>query len=213
MSDYSFLPHFITEEIYVIKEESDVLKSPTQEDTRAVTEAAEPPVKASLTEATGPQTEVKEKAHVAAPEKPAPTPEPAPVAKEPEPVYLKPLPTEGSNLKHCLILVESEADVLEADLKALLEKIMASVKRSMDDVLLVNVKDADTAQIEALLSEQNHRHLITFGSQKVTALHNTKTYELTQVGHKSYLKADALPDISTEVALKKALWASLKAMF
>lgn len=213
MSDYSFLPHFITEAIYVIKEETDGLKAPAQADSQAVTEAANPPLKASPTMATKPQPEAKEQVQAAVPEKPAPTTEPAPVAKEPEPVYLKPLPTEGSNLKHCLILVESEADVLEADLKALLEKIMASVKRSMADVLLVNVKNADTAQIEALLSEQNHRHLIAFGTQKVSTLIDANTYELTQVGHKSYLKADALPAISAEVALKKALWAALKAMF
>ncbi len=212
MSDYSFLPHFITEDIYVIKEEGELLKP----ETPAVEKVAQP---AAVSEAPTASKTVEAPQQKAPEPTPAPKPtmpviEPAPaVVKEPEPVYLKPLPTEGNNLKHCLLLVESNEAVLEAALKGLLEKIMGAVKRSMDDVLLVNVKDASTEQIDALLSEQNHRHLIAFGTSKIAALHNAPLYQLMEVNRKSYLKADTLAAIAQNVEMKKALWGALKAMF
>lgn len=211
MSDYSFLPHFITEDIYVIKEESSLLQAP---ETKAVAEA--PVVETAPTPApVTAQPKVEESPKPLSAEKPA-TPPIAPefpVMKEPEPIYLKPLPTEGNNLKHCLLLVESNEAVLETELKALLEKIMGAVKRSLDDVLLVNVKDASIEQIEALLSEQNHRHLIAFGTRKVEALNTATLYQLELVNRKGYLKADALAAIAQNVEMKKALWGALKGMF
>ena len=134
-------------------------------------------------------------------------------AEESEPIYLSPLPTEGSNLKHCLVLAESENPMPENDLKELLEKIMAAVKRSMDDILLVNVKAASDDQLEALLSEQNHRHLLAFGTRKVRQLAEAGKYELKLIDGKSYLKADSLKAISENMELKKALWKVLKEMF
>ncbi|GAB5524614.1 MAG: hypothetical protein Roseis2KO_24860 [Roseivirga sp.] len=214
MSDYSFLPHFITEDIYVIKEEATPLKeeavTTSQEPQPAVVEKTAP-APAPVTEA--PKSETVKPAEPAKPTIPTIEPAPAMEVKEPEPVYLKPLPTEGNNLKHCLLLVESGDTILEAPLKALLEKIMSAVKRSLDDVLLVNVREASTEQIEALLSEQNHRHLIAFGTTKVAELNNATLYQLTEVNRKSYLKADALSAIAQNVEMKKALWGALKGMF
>lgn len=213
MSDYSFLPHFITEDIYVIKEEGELLKP----EVSIATEVAEsvPAVESASVETKTAEEPLQKAPEPAPVSKPAmPVIEPAPVvAKEPEPVYLKPLPTEGNNLKHCLLLVESSETVLEIPLKGLLEKIMGAVKRSMDDVLLVNVKDASTEQIDALLSEQNHRHLIAFGTSKIAALNGATLYQLTEVNRKSYLKADSLAAIAQNVEMKKALWGTLKAMF
>lgn len=213
MSDYSFLPHFITEDIYVIKKEGELLKPETPA-TSVATESAPAVESEPAITKTAEVQPPKAPEPVTAP-KPAMTViEPVPVAvKEPEPVYLKPLPTEGNNLKHCLLLVESNEAVLEAALKGLLEKIMGAVKRSMDDVLLVNVKDASIEQIDALLSEQNHRHLIAFGTNKIAALNNASLYQLIEVNRKSYLKADALAAIAQNVDMKKALWGTLKAMF
>ena len=134
-------------------------------------------------------------------------------AEESEPICLSPLPTEGRNLKHCLVLVESENPMPGNDLKGLLEKIMAAVKRSMNDILLVNVKAASDDQLEALLSEQNHRHLLAFGTQKVRQLAEAEKYELRIIDGKSYLKADSLKAISENMELKKALWKVLKEMF
>lgn len=207
MSDYSFLPHFITEDIYVIKEEGNLLHA------EAPLSSTTPEPVASAPAVEAPKTEISEPIPAAKPTIPTIEPAAPMVAKEPEPVYLKPLPTEGNNLKHCLLLVESAEAVLEAPLKAFLEKIMGAVKRSLDDVLLVNVKEASPEQIEALLSEQNHRHLIAFGTSKVTELNNAPLYQLSQVNRKNYLRADALSAIAQNVEMKKALWGALKGMF
>lgn len=198
MSDQSFIAHFITEDIYLLKEE---VKPPTQTD-----EAKPEP----LVEQQPAQEPVAEEVATYK-EEPALF-EPSKV-EEPEPVYLKPLPTEGSNLKHCLVLVESENQVLENELKGLLEKIMTAVKRSMDDILLVNVKAASDDQLDALLSEQNHRHLLAFGTRKVQQLREVGNYELTLIERRSYVKADSLRSISENIELKKALWKVLKEMF
>lgn len=208
MPDYSFLPHFITEDIYVIEEEGSLLQAEAP-----VSSATPEPVASATASVATPKTEISEPTPAAKPTIPTIEPAAPMVAKEPEPVYLKPLPTEGNNLKHCLLLVESAEAVLEAPLKALLEKIMGSVKRSLDDVLLVNVKEASPEQIEALLSEQNHRHLIAFGTSKVTELNNAPLYQLSQVNRKNYLRADALSAIAQNVEMKKALWGALKEMF
>ena len=133
-------------------------------------------------------------------------------SEDSEPIYLSPLPTEGSNLKHCLVLVESENPMPGND-QGLLEKIMGAVKRSMDDILLVNVKAASDDQLEALLSEQNHRHLLAFGTRKVRQLAEAEKYELRLIDGKSYLKADSLKAISENMELKKVLWKVLKEMF
>ena len=98
-------------------------------------------------------------------------------------------------------------------MKGLLEKIMGAVKRSMEDILLVNVKEASEEQLEALLSEQNHRHLLAFGTQKVQALTEVGTYEMVEMSRKHYLRADSLKAISENIELKKALWKALKEMF
>lgn len=208
MPDYSFLPHFITEDIYVIEEEGSLLQAETPVSSTTPESVASAPAPVAT-----PKTEASEPTPVVKPTIPTIEPAAPIVAKEPEPVYLKPLPTEGNNLKHCLLLVESAEAVLETPLKALLEKIMGSVKRSLDDVLLVNVKEASPEQIEALLSEQNHRHLIAFGTSKVTELNNAPLYQLSQVNRKNYLRADALSAIAQNVEMKKALWGALKEMF
>lgn len=198
MSDQSFLAHFITEDLYVLKEE---VKVPEKaEEAKPEPQAEELPAKESVAEE---KPAYKEESALFEPSK----------VEEPEPVYLKPLPTEGSNLKHCLVLVESDNPILQNDLKGLLEKIMGAVKRSMDDILLVNVKAASDEQLEALLSEQNHRHLLAFGTHKVQQLIEVGKYELTLIERKSYVKADSLKTISENIELKKALWKVLKEMF
>ena len=83
----------------------------------------------------------------------------------------------------------------------------------MDDILLVNIKAANDKQIQALMAEQNHRHLLCFGSEKLALLKSIKAYSVHAENHKFYLKADALNLISTTVEKKKALWSALQEMF
>ncbi|TCL14015.1 hypothetical protein EV198_0851 [Roseivirga ehrenbergii] len=184
--DNSFLSHFITEEIYLIKD--DLVSTSTQEPlVESVAETSTEPVSPSLPK--------------------------QPVLEDDKPVYIKPLPTEGNNLKHCIIFFEADQPQLEVEKKAFLLKVMASVKRSLDDVLLVNVKEASAEQIEAVLNEFNHRHVLVFNSKKLDSYNNNPLYEVKEDRKKFYMKADDLGEIEATVALKKALWAGLQKMF
>jgi len=98
-------------------------------------------------------------------------------------------------------------------LKELLYKIMGSVKRKPEDVLLANCKNADAVQIEALLANNNHRHVLAFGTEVLAELKGVTSYAIHQVGPKSFLKADSLTQIATNVDKKKALWKALQEMF
>lgn len=191
MHDPSFLPHFITEDIYVIEEES----GPANE-TKPQIEKEPPAVETS---------QVAE---------PAPVVEPTQVA-EPEPVIgsPKPLPTLGKNLKNCLIFVASDDEVIGQDDLNFLLSILKAIKLAQEDVLIANVKEASGEQIAALMEEQSHRQLLSFGFSGLDQLAATTHYEISTVGHRSYLKADPLTAISADVEKKKALWKALQSMF
>lgn len=201
MSDQNFLAHFIEEPIYLIKEDRVTAKEPTVAVTTGDTPASEPqPVQAEL----------------AKPEPiPVPTEASAPsVVEEPvAPVYVKPLPTAGDNLKNCIVLVDSAEELLEEPLKELLYKILGAVKRMPEDVLLANCKHADPEQIEALLANNNHRHVLAFGTEVLAELKGVTPYAIHKVGPKSLLKADPLTEIAANVDKKKALWKALQEMF
>jgi hypothetical protein len=184
--DLSFLAHFITEDLYLIKEEASAAE------VKAVLEpvkAVQPVVEKSPAEAK------------------------AAIVEEKEQVYIKALPTEGNNLKHCLIFFESSQNHLEASKKAFLLKILTAVKRGLDDVLLVNLKEASKEQIDAVLSEFNHRHVLAFATTKLDSIISTPQYEVKEDAKKFYLKADDLGQIEATVELKKSLWAGLQKMF
>lgn len=142
----------------------------------------------------------------------ATTDEPAQVEEPKEKVALKPVTTSGQNLKGCIILVDWENGEVTEE-KDLLLKILGSVKRTENDVLIAHASGTSQEQIEALLAEQNHRHVLDFGTAKLTHLSTAGTYEIKENGPKKYLKAHPISEISTDIEKKKALWKSLQEMF
>ena len=138
------------------------------------------------------------------------------VTEEPEVVLAtppKPLPTKGENLKHCIILLNTEAEIIGASEEEFLYKILGAVKRQANDVLIANIKDANQESIDALLAEHNHRHLIAFGLEKLPIEANSDLYEISSISGKQYLLTDHLSDISQNQDKKKALWKALQSMF
>lgn len=205
MSDQNFLAHFIEEPIYLIKEDQNTEVKASANKAPA---SAQESITKSVREANPVQAQVDKPV---ADEPKIPTPE---VAEEPPtPVYVKPLPTLGDNLKNCIVLVHSTEALLEEPLKELLYKILGAVKRMPEDVLLANCKNADTEQIEALLANNNHKHVLAFGTEVLTELKGVTPYAIHKVGPKSLLKADPLTEIATNVDKKKALWKALQEMF
>lgn len=194
MSDQNFLAHFIEEALYVIKEDA----TPTSD--------------------TSPVAPIEAKGEPK-PEEPVLSPEPTIIdppttVEEPvAPVYVKPLPAAGNNLKHCIVLVDSSEELLEEPLKDLLYKIIGAVKRNPDDILLANCRNAGKDQIEALLANNNHKHLLAFGTDVLTELQGVQPYEIHKPKYVAMLKADALSEIASDVDKKKALWKALQEMF
>lgn len=136
----------------------------------------------------------------------------APDKAQQEPVAVKPIVTFGENLKHCIVLFSSEHKI-SADSKDLLFKILAAINRTSKDALMANVYDCTQEQIEALLSEHNHRQLISFGVKQTTELQQAKPY--TPFAHKGkyYILSDDLEAVASDVDKKKALWKALKEVF
>ncbi len=193
MADDNFLAHFIEEPIYVIASEE--LSSP---ESKEIEVEAAPVTPATLTEdMSSNEPEVTSN-----------------VVEEPEaPVYVTPLPTIGDNLKHCIVLVDSENELLEEPLKVLLYKIMGAVKRNAEDILIANCRNAKSDQIEALLANNNHRHLLAFGTDVLVQMKENSLYEIKKEGAVSMLKSDPLVEIQQNVDKKKALWKALQEMF
>lgn len=207
MSDQNFLAHFIEEPIYLIKEDQVTTKQPTVDETPVDTPVSSAP------ETPEPQLVQAEAA------KPEPIPTPAEatapsVVEEPvAPVYVKPLPTAGDNLKNCIVLVDSAEELLEESLKELLYKILGAVKRMPEDVLLANCRNADKDQIEALLANNNHKHVLAFGTEVLAELQGVSLYAIHKPKYVAMLKADPLTEIAANVDKKKALWKALQEMF
>ena len=132
--------------------------------------------------------------------------------RAPQPVELTPLTTSGKNLKNCIILTDWKEEAISQE-KELLLKILSSVKRIEDDVLIVHAGDASNEDIEAVFAENNHKQVIDFGTDKVSKLASTSAYSPVSEGVKKFLKGDSLSQIASDVDKKKALWSALQSIF
>jgi len=179
MSKDAFLAHFITEPIYLIKNDKglDYVNNEDQESSN-VDEPEEELISERATEL----------------------------------VELTPLTTSGKNLKNCIILTDW-TEVANGQEKELLLKILSSVERIEDDVLIVHAGNASNEDIEAVLAEHNHKHVIDFGTDKLANLSSTASYTSISEGAKKFLKANELAEIAADVEKKKALWTALQAVF
>lgn len=174
--DWSFLPHFISGDIYVI-EEKIVAKEAKSEQI-----SVEPA-----------QTSIVEEPSI-------------------EPVALKPIHTHGENLKHCIVIFSAESK-LNSEAKDLLFKILAAIDRKPKDVLMANVHACSSESIEALVQENNHRQLISFGVREIDLLSEAVLYEpITEKG-KHYLLSDHLEEVAVDKTKKRALWQALQSIF
>lgn len=124
-----------------------------------------------------------------------------------------PLPTKGENLKHCIILVNTDAEVIGASDEAFLYKILGAVKRQPNDVLIANVNKVNNDSLAAFLAEHNHKHLLAFGPNQLSNDVDATLYEPTKISGKSYLLTEDLGIIAQNQDKKKALWKALQTMF
>lgn len=187
--DNSFLAHFITDDIYVIPEKEEVR-------TQAIEKEEAAPVKEEVPSPTHTIEATIETAEV----------------REPEPVTLKPIHTHGENLKHCIVMFSAE-NKLDSNSKDLLFKILAAIDRKPKDVLMANVHGCSNESIEALIQENNHRQLISFGVKQPDLLANAEVYSPISEKGKHYLLSDHLEDVAVDTNKKRALWGALQSIF
>jgi hypothetical protein len=154
------------------------------------------------------EADAPEQAIAEAPEHaPAPT-----TSAETSPIDLNPIVTFGENLKHCIVLFSSSTKI-SPESKDLLFKILGAINRTPKDALMANVHGCSSEQLQALLAEHNHRHLISFGITNIPQLSEAQPYQpITEKG-KYYILSDHLEAVAVDLDKKKALWKALKNIF
>lgn len=203
-NDLSYLPFFITEDLFLLPEDRQPKGNPSS--AQSLQQSAVPSAK----------------------ERPKQTPSlvTPPVEKKATPAAesLQQQPAEkanpslifGKNKKNLLILVEDPASaVMERADGLFLKDVLKAVQYTFDDVAIVNIahcrSEADWEAINAI----SFTHLFSFGvaHPKIPATRTLAPYELERSGERFYLKTDTLAVLRTERALKITLWNLLKKMF
>ena len=139
-----------------------------------------------------------------------PVPEPAPLNSGKPPVSRKPATPQIS--QKVLILVDEE--MLPSDL-LFLEKILKAVHIDIDRIDLLNVHGTSNVNFSELLQGKYIHHFFTFGVpfSRINLDILMDRYQPIRFDGITFLMADSLPAIETDVALKKKLWEALKKVF
>lgn len=213
--DLSFLPFFITEELYILPEDRPV-KAPKQ----ASAGTAAPKTAASENSTGKPATIPTPKSVPAIPTVKAPAtrpePKPAETPKKEEKPAANPHLIFGKNLKKLLILVEDHSNpVMERADGLLLKDILKAVDYSFDDVAIVNIAHCREEADWQVINEIPYQRLFSFGIKhpKIPATIALAPYELESSGERKYLLTDKLSTLRSDRSRKIALWNLLKKVF
>jgi hypothetical protein len=138
------------------------------------------------------------------------SPQPASPNDTKPPVSRKPATPQIS--QKVLILVDEE--MLPSDL-LFLEKILKAVHLDIDGVDLLNVHGTGNVNFSELLQGKYIHHFFTFGVpfSRINLDILMDRYQPVRFDGITFLMADSLPAIETDVALKKKLWEALKKVF
>ncbi|MTI39108.1 hypothetical protein [Fulvivirga lutimaris] len=185
MSDLNFLKSFLTEDLYIIKE--------NQKETAPYTQAEEK----------APQKEYQEKEST----------EESSIINEPvEEIKTKPFPPhKGSFNKKIFIAVQDNDNefINDSELEFLL-KILGAVKLSLDDVAIIN---AAKSKIELTdLMVWSATHYLSFTAEPISQ-HNSQFYTPFQEDTVQCLSCDKLKEIAADKGKKQQLWTALQQLF
>ncbi|MFA0960419.1 hypothetical protein AB9P05_01295 [Roseivirga sp. BDSF3-8] len=201
--DLSYLPLFITEPVYLFDEEEPVTSVSSAAETTPG-EVAENPAKRERV----PEEPSADNNGVREPEQPAyAAGEPEKKEPAPAPVPPKPLPFQGKNEKSIVLAIDTPTN---QDQRDLLKKIMASVNITGRDVAMTDVRG-----LQDPASLPPHRLLISFGVEDPLLFHGEVPvpYEIKKVDHQSFVLADSLSTLYSDISAKKNLWEVLKKLF
>ncbi|HSJ66483.1 MAG TPA: hypothetical protein VK921_02360 [Anditalea sp.] len=110
------------------------------------------------------------------------------------------------------IIVIYEGTDLDIELQEFLMKILGAVNCSLKDIALLGSDQLENMDPE-VLDQLNPQKVLIFGLVHHPIMqHKVELYKIRDVGYE-LLFANDLVEISTNVALKKSLWASLQTLF
>jgi len=110
------------------------------------------------------------------------------------------------------IIVIYEGSILEKDLQEFLLKILGAVNCSLKDIALLGSDQLENMD-PSVLDQLNPQKIIVFGLVHHPVMqHKADLYKIIDAGYE-LLFANDLVEISTNVAMKKLLWASLQTLF
>jgi len=185
MSNLNFLKSFLTEDLYILKE--DEVITPTEVKTELPVEVKE----YDKTEEIINQTNVKE-------------PE--------EEIKYKTMPShKGSFNKKILITVQDDENefINDSDLGFLL-KILGAVKLSLEDVAIINISKNEIVPTD--FSNWSVVHYISFTGE-INTPNNSSLYSPVPVNKIQYLNCNKLSQIAEDKGKKQQLWTALQRLF
>ena len=111
---------------------------------------------------------------------------------------------EGGNLKKVLVVYQSEWSVAD---KELIVKILAAVKLTLNDVVLLQMDKQKTGNLESYIEFFESKFVLAFG------LKASNLYQIEKEENQAFLYADSVPVLSQDNTKKRDLWQALKKMF
>jgi hypothetical protein len=111
---------------------------------------------------------------------------------------------EGENLKKVLIVYNNKWSVTD---KELIIKILAAVKLTLNDVVLLQMDKQKTGNLESYIEFFESKFVLAFG------LRESNLYQIVKEESQTFLYADSVPILSQDNTKKRDLWQALKKMF
>lgn len=212
LKDYSLLPFFIHEELFLLPEDRQANPKPAQSSRESASTPALQAVEVKKESKKIPPLPTQPGENKEVPQNP---PAPAsPAAKEKK--HVNPNLIFGKNAKQLLVLVEDHHNpVMERADGLFLKDVLKAIGYTFDDVAIVNICHCrEEADWEAV-KEIPFTTLFSFGITH-PQLPFTKAlapYELEKSGERKFLLADTLPVLRANRARKITLWNLLKQLF
>lgn len=218
--DLSFLPFFLTEELYILPEDRPASSPKQTTAAKASAAGVASPGVATPEKDSGKPAPATIPAPKAVPAIPtmakAPASKPAEAEKQEDKPAANPHLIFGKNLKKLLILVEDHTNpVMERADGLLLKDILKAVNYSFDDVAIVNIAHCRQEADWQVINEIPYQRLFSFGIKhpKIPATIALAPYELESSGDRKYLLTDKLSTLRSDRSRKIALWNLLKQVF
>lgn len=199
------LPYFISEGLFILPEEQQVLNLSTQvsENVKGVKSQAASPA-APAEEKVQPEAQDKNRQASAIP---------PPSPREPEP---NPNLIFGKNAKQLLILVEDHQNpVMERADGLFLKDVLKAIGFTFDDVAIVNICHCREEVDWQTVNDIPFKTMFSFGIShpKLPFTKALAPYKLEKSGYRTFLLADKIDGIRADRAIKVRLWNLLKQLF